>query len=168
MIRQAISPIENLSPRSTDYLVAIYALEADGTGVTTGALARRLNLKPASVTGTLRRLDRVRPRLVDYVRYRGVTLTPVGRASAQRVIRRQRLLELYLVKTLGYGWKAVRPQARQLAHAISSDFEARIASLLGDPALDSHGNPLISPVRPRPSLAGRLPDVALRRQVNSL
>jgi DtxR family Mn-dependent transcriptional regulator len=145
MIRNALRGIENLSACSTDYLMAIYALEEDGQAVTTGALARKLNLTPASVTGMLQKLAQHKPRLVNYARYRGVSLTPAGRAIALQLIRRHRLLELYLVNALGYDWDEVDAEARQLVHATSDEFEAKIASALGDPTLDPHGDPIPSP-----------------------
>ena len=93
----------------------------------------------------LQKLAQHKPRLVNYARYRGVSLTPAGRAIALQLIRRHRLLELYLVNALGYDWDEVDAEARQLVRVISDEFEAKVASALGDPTLDPHGDPIPSP-----------------------
>ncbi len=125
-----------------DYLKAIYELAEDAGRVSTSDLAERLGVKPASVTGMLQKLAEERPRLVDYERHRGVTLTPAGEKIALEIIRHHRLIELYLSEALGYQWDQVDAEAEALEHVISEQFEDRIAELLGDPKLDPHGDPI--------------------------
>lgn len=131
-----------ISHAEEDYLKAIYELEEDFGRVSTSALAERLAVKPASVTGMLQKLAEGRPKLVNYERHHGVSLTPGGRKIALEVIRHHRLLELYLAEALGYGWDQVDAEAEKLEHVISEEFEDKICALLGDPALDPHGDPI--------------------------
>src|SRR5574341_1113992 len=133
-----------LSHATEDYLKAIYELEEDFGRVTTSALAERLNVAPASVTGMLQKLAEGRPRLVNYERHHGVVLTPAGRKIALEIIRHHRLIELYLAEELGYEWDRVDAEAEQLEHVISEEFEDKIAARLGDPTVDPHGDPIPS------------------------
>lgn len=125
-----------------DYIKAIYEIEEDFGQVTTSLLAVHLGVAPASVTGMIQKLARARPRLVNYERHRGVSLTAAGRKIALEVIRHHRLLELYLAEALGYEWDKVDAEAEKLEHVISEEFEDKIAALLGDPAYDPHGDPI--------------------------
>ena len=68
-----------------------------------------------------------------------LTLTPTGKRAALEVIRHHRLLETWLVQTLGYSWDEVHEEAERLEHVISEDFERRIAAALGHPTRDPHG-----------------------------
>ena len=97
--------------------------------------------------------------LVDYTRYHGVSLTPQGQRQALKVLRHHRLLELFLVQTLGYSWEEVHAEAEVLEHVISETFEARIAAYLGDPTVDPHGDPIPSP-------DGTLPNTPTRSLVD--
>ncbi len=126
-----------------DYAKAIYALETDEGSASTTALAERLNVRPASVSGMLRKLDALG--LVVHAPYRGVSLTERGRAVALEVIRHHRLLELFLVESLGMGWDEVHAEAERLEHVLSEELEALIAAKLGNPTLDPHGDPIPSP-----------------------
>ena len=130
---------ESLTAPIQDYLKAIYELSAQHGLASTTALAERMGVAPASVTGMIQRLAAALPPLVAYRKYQGVTLTPDGELAALKVIRSHRLLETYLVQVLGYGWDAVHEEACRLEHVISPDFEARIAAALGDPQRDPHG-----------------------------
>uniref|UniRef100_A0A7C1FSN8 Manganese transport regulator n=1 Tax=Caldilinea aerophila TaxID=133453 RepID=A0A7C1FSN8_9CHLR len=122
-----------------DYLKHIYELTEDGSSATTGALAQRLNVKPASVTGMLRKLAGEDPPLVEYRKHQGVVLTAAGRRAALEVIRHHRLLEAWLVQSLGYSWDEVHEEAERLEHVISEEFERRIDAALGYPTRDPHG-----------------------------
>jgi DtxR family Mn-dependent transcriptional regulator len=130
---------EPLTQTIQDYLKTIYDLsESDGSASTT-ALAARLGIAPASVTGMIQRLAGINPPLLDYRKHQGVTLTPAGKRAALEVIRHHRLIETYLVETLGYSWDEVHAEADRLEHVISEDFEAKIAAALGNPTRDPHG-----------------------------
>ncbi|OGO22400.1 MAG: hypothetical protein A2Y54_01630 [Chloroflexi bacterium RBG_16_51_16] len=145
-----------------DYLKAIYELTAGGEPANTTALATRLGIAPASVTGMIQKLSRIKPPLVEYRKHQGVKLTAQGNKAALEVIRHHRLIEAWLVQTLGYSWDEVHAEAEQLEHAISEDFEARIASALGNPERDPHGEPIpsVNLTMPEDTL---LPLAALRK-----
>lgn len=133
---------EPLTQSIQDYLKHIYNLSADGTPASTTDLAARLGIAPASVTGMIQRLANAEPPLILYKKHQGVTLTPEGKRAALEVIRHHRLLEAWLVQTLGYAWDEVHAEAERLEHVISEDFERRIAAAMGNPLRDPHGDPI--------------------------
>ena len=122
-----------------DYLKHIYELTENGEAASTNALANKLNIKPASVTGMVQKLASSKPALVEYHKHQGVTLTKEGKKAALEVIRHHRLIEAWLVQTLGYSWDEVHEEAERLEHVISEDFERRIAAAMGHPLRDPHG-----------------------------
>lgn len=122
-----------------DYLKRIYELTEGGSPASNNDLARELEIKPASVTGMIQKLAAEKPALVEYYKHQGVTLTPAGKRAALEVIRHHRLLETWLVQTLGYSWDEVHEEAERLEHVISEDLEQRIAAALGNPIRDPHG-----------------------------
>jgi DtxR family Mn-dependent transcriptional regulator len=128
-----------LTISTQDYLKHIYELTENGESASTNALARKLNIKAASVTGMVQKLASAKPALVEYHKHQGVTLTKEGRKAALEVIRHHRLLEAWLVQTLGYSWDEVHEEAERLEHVISEDFERRIAAAMGHPTRDPHG-----------------------------
>jgi DtxR family transcriptional regulator, Mn-dependent transcriptional regulator len=125
-----------------DYLKNIFDLTRDGETASTTALAARLGIAPASVTGMVQKLAAAEPPLVHYRKHQGTTLTAEGEQAALRVIRHHRLLETYLVTMLGYSWDNVHEEACRLEHVISEEFEAKIAAALGNPERDPHGDPI--------------------------
>ncbi len=125
-----------------DYVKAVYMLEGSGEAASTNALAARLDVTPAAVSGMLRKLAGLG--LVQHERYHGVRLTERGRLVALEVIRHHRLLELFLVESLGMGWDEVHAEAEVLEHVISEELEELIAAKLGHPTLDPHGDPIPS------------------------
>lgn len=122
-----------------DYLKRIYELTECGLSASTNDLARELNVKPASVTGMIQKLAAEKPPMVEYHKHQGVMLTSAGKKAALEVIRHHRLIETWLVQTLGYSWDEVHEEAERLEHVISEDFERRIAAALGNPTRDPHG-----------------------------
>lgn len=122
-----------------DYLKNIYELTENGESATTNALARKLNISAPSVTGMVQKLASAKPALVEYQKHQGVTLTREGKKAALEVIRHHRLLEAWLMQTLGYTWDEVHEEAERLEHVISEDFESRIAAAMGHPIRDPHG-----------------------------
>ncbi len=137
-------------PRAVqDYAKAIYALQEPGARVSTSALAKRLGVSAPSVSEMIRAL--VDRGLITYEPYHGVTLTSDGIRVALEVIRRHRLLELFLAEALGVPVDRVHEEAEVLEHAISEDLEERIAATLGDPRRDPHGQPI-------PTRAGTIED----------
>ena len=123
-----------------DYLKNIYDLTEHGENASTNALAEKLKISAPSVTGMLKKLSKAKPPLVEYKKHQGVTLTKDGRRAALEVIRHHRLLEMWLVQTLGYSWDEVHEEAERLEHVISEDFERRIAAAMGHPIRDPHGD----------------------------
>jgi DtxR family Mn-dependent transcriptional regulator len=130
---------EVLTRSIQDYLKHIYELTENGESASTNALAAKLHVKPASVTGMIQKLASAKPALVEYQKHQGVTLTAAGKKAALEVIRHHRLLEAWLVQTLGYSWDEVHEEAERLEHVISEDFERRIAAAMGHPTRDPHG-----------------------------
>jgi DtxR family transcriptional regulator, Mn-dependent transcriptional regulator len=126
-----------------DYVKEIYKLEAGGQRATTSALAERLEISAPSVTSMLKKLASLG--LVKHERYHGATLTDRGERVALEVIRHHRLLEQYLVETLGLPIDAVHAEADRLEHALSEELEAHIDRTLGFPTSDPHGDPIPGP-----------------------
>lgn len=129
-----------LSPSTEDYLKAIYHLSEAGAAVGTSAIAGRLDLTPAAVTGMVKRLADTGH--VHHERYRGVRLTPTGRRAALAVVRRHRIIETYLITKLGFDWAAVHDEAERLEHAASEQLIERMAAALNAPRYDPHGAPI--------------------------
>lgn len=123
-----------------DYLKAMYLLAAEGRGITTGGLAERLGVAQPSATNMVKRLARAG--LVRHTPYHGVQFTGGGMVRAQQVVRRHRLLELYLRDVLGVALDDVHGEADRLEHALSEALETRLDDLLGHPATDPHGEPI--------------------------
>jgi DtxR family transcriptional regulator, Mn-dependent transcriptional regulator len=131
------------SPAIDDYAKAIFALQSRGEEpVSTSALAERLGITPGSVSAMLKKLDELG--LVTHEPYRGVRLTANGRLVALEVIRHHRLLERFLADALGMPWDRVHDEAEVLEHVLSEELEELIATKLGNPSMDPHGDPIPS------------------------
>jgi DtxR family Mn-dependent transcriptional regulator len=129
------------SEAADDYLKAILELSgAPEMPVSSNALAARLGVRAASVTGMLQKLAAQRPPLVLYEKHRGVRLSAAGKRRAWEIVRHHRLLELFLHDVLNYSWDEVHEEAERLEHFISERFEDRVAAILGDPQVDPHGH----------------------------
>src|SRR5947208_11479930 len=132
---------DSISAAVEDYAKAIYALQTRAQGaVTNNSLAERLGVTPASASAMVKKLDGLG--LVEHVPYRGVELTPAGRRVALEVLRHHRLLELYLAESLGVPWDRVHDEAEVLEHVLSEELEELIATKLGNPKRDPHGDPI--------------------------
>jgi DtxR family Mn-dependent transcriptional regulator len=123
-----------------DYLKTIYHLSRSEEAAGTSSIAERLNVAAASVTGMLKRL--AERGLVEHVPYYGARLTAEGEDEAVRLIRRHRVLELFLVQVLGYTWDRVHEEAERLEHAVTDELIDRMAAVLGGPEIDPHGAPI--------------------------
>ncbi len=123
-----------------DYLKVIYHLSSQGGFASTSDIAANLEVAPPSVSGMVKRLSDTG--LIEHVPYRGVTLTSQGRRAALRMIRRHRILEVYLTQQLGYDWDGVHEEADRLEHAVSDGLIERMAGALGEPQYDPHGAPI--------------------------
>lgn len=125
---------------SENFLKAVYVLQQGADRVSTNALADALDIKAPSVTDMARRLETAG--YLDYQKYKGVALTTKGREVAIKMLRRHRLLELYLMEELGYELHEVHDEAEVLEHHVSERFIEAIAHKMGDPELDPHGDPI--------------------------
>lgn len=149
-----------------DYLKII--LHAQGPGddlVSMGRVAAELGVAPGTVTAMVKTL--ADSGLVLYEPYSGVRLSPAGRQLAAHVLRRNRLIELFLVEVLGLDWSEVHAEAEHLEHAVSERIIERMDEMLGHPAVDPHGDPIPSrqgelTVTNYPSLATCILGQALR------
>jgi DtxR family transcriptional regulator, Mn-dependent transcriptional regulator len=132
---------DSISAAVEDYAKAIYALQVETEGpVTNNALAERLGVSAASASNMVKKLHGLG--LVEHAPYHGVELTKAGRRVALEVLRHHRLLELYLAQSLGVPWDRVHDEAEVLEHHISEELEELIATALGNPTHDPHGDPI--------------------------
>jgi DtxR family Mn-dependent transcriptional regulator len=131
-----------ISQTIEDYLKAIFEESNPSTRASTAVIAERMGVTPASVTSMLQRLASRTPALVDYQKHHGARLTPEGTRLALKIIRRHRLLELFLHEVLAFEWDQVHEEADRMEHAISDAFVQRIAIALQDPEWDPHGHPI--------------------------
>ena len=132
---------------------SLYLLGGGDHAVPTRELAQRLGISSPSVSEMVTRLSA--QGLVEHDRYRGQQLTKEGRKVALELVRHHRLLEMFLVRVLGYSWDEVHEEAERLEHVISERMEQRIFDLLGQPELDPHGHAI-------PTLTGKVRPVSRR------
>jgi DtxR family Mn-dependent transcriptional regulator len=125
-----------------NYVKAIYQISPspDGAAAATGKLAEALGVSPGTVTSMLKTLSE--SGLAEYAPYEGARLTDAGRVLALRVLRRHRLIELFLARTLHLTWDEVHEEAENMEHAVSDLLIDRIDAYLGYPAADPHGDPI--------------------------
>ena len=135
-------------PSSTveNYLKALYqaeAAESDQKLIPIGQLAASVGVVPGTATTMVKTLAETG--LVSYEPYTGVRLTEAGNKLAAVVLRRHRLIELFLVKVLGMSWTEVHEEAERLEHATSDRLIELIDHMLGQPSVDPHGDPIPGP-----------------------
>ncbi len=126
-----------------NYVKMIYLLANGRTNceaVATGELAQALDVSPGTVTGMLKTLSQAD--LSIYTPYEGARLTPSGQRLALSVLRRHRLVELFLAQTLKMPWDEVHEEAENIEHAVSERLVDRMDQYLGHPAVDPHGDPI--------------------------
>jgi DtxR family Mn-dependent transcriptional regulator len=140
-------------PTSTveDYLKRIYFAQERGSGglVSTGTIASAMKVAPGTVTAMIKTL--VDSGLVTYEPYMGVRLTEGGQKLATHVLRRHRLVELFLVKVMKMDWSEVHQEAEILEHVVSDRLIDRMDEMLGRPEVDPHGDPI-------PTAGGAVPE----------
>lgn len=124
-----------------NYLKTIYNLSSDNTMIVSNQkLADKLNIKPATVTEGLRKLDELK--YVVYEKSYGTRLTASGARLALNIVRRHRIWETYLVKVLEFGWDEVHEIAEELEHVKNDKLINKLATILGNPMFDPHGDPI--------------------------
>jgi DtxR family Mn-dependent transcriptional regulator len=153
-------------PPVEEYLETMLGLAEEGIPVIQARIAERLGRSAPSVSEMLDRL------IEDgYVTREGrrLSLTPSGRALAEKVVRKHRLAERLLVDVIGLEWHKVHREAGRWEHVISDDVEARLVELLGDPATCPHGNPIPGSHSAAPAVATRpLAEVGVGERVRLL
>lgn len=138
-----------LTKSEENYLKAIYQLsEHSQESVNTNLLAEQMQTKASSVTDMLKKLSE--KSLVEYKKYQGCSLTPLGKQTALMIIRKHRLWETFLVEKLKFGWEEVHDIAEQLEHIQSNKLTEKLDAFLEFPKFDPHGDPI-------PSSDGKLP-----------
>lgn len=146
------APMQEMSPAREDVVKLIFALSAEGHAVTNKLLVEALRVSAPSVSVMVKRLGD--EQLVTRSSERGIALTERGDTVALSVIRRHRLLETFLVQSLGLSWDEVHEEADLLEHAISDRLTERIDASLGHPRHDPHGDPIPSAERPHDERRG--------------
>jgi DtxR family Mn-dependent transcriptional regulator len=136
-----------------NYLKAIYALQQQGVHGDVGVneISERMATKPATVTDMLRKLSE--KQLINYEKYKRITLAPQGVASALQIVRKHRLWETFLHDKLRFSWDEVHEVAEQLEHIQSQKLTDRLDDMLGHPRYDPHGDPI-------PNAQGEMPPKA--------
>ena len=144
----------DLSSTEENYLKAIFKIaEKEHKSASTNTISKYMGTTPASVTDMLKRL--AEKALINYQKYKGVTLTVSGNKIATQLIRRHRLWEVFLVSKLRFSWEAVHDLAEELEHIYSEELVNRLDAFLDYPKFDPHGDPI-------PNAEGRF---TLRNQV---
>src|SRR6185312_9783623 len=141
--------VSELTNTAQDYLKVIWtATEWMPQPITVKQLAERMGVRAATVSDGIRRL--AENGMLRHEPYGSIELTDAGRRHAIAMVRRHRLIETFLVETLGYGWDEVHDEAEVLEHAVSDTLVDRIDAKLGHPDRDPHGDPI-------PSVDGAVP-----------
>ena len=133
--------LSELTASAQNYLKVVWAsAEWSDAPITASVIAERLSLRMSTVSEGVRKLSA--QGLLTHTPYGAVELTELGRTYALQMVRRHRLIETFLVDTLGYGWDEVHDEAELLEHAVSDLMIERIDTLLGHPTRDPHGDPI--------------------------
>lgn len=123
-----------------DYIKHIYELQSEGSKVNTSSLALKLNVSPASVSEMISKLTK--PGWIENTPYRGFSLTDNGEKIAVNLIRKHRLIEVFLHQHLGYSWDEVHVEAEKFEHVCTDKFINKLDEYLGYPKSDPHGDPI--------------------------
>jgi DtxR family Mn-dependent transcriptional regulator len=124
-----------------NYIKSVYHISKQGeASVSTNAIAKAMDTKASSVTDMIKKLSE--KNLVNYVKYKGVSLTSKGHLVAKNIIRKHRLWEVFLVEKLNFTWDKVHEVAEQLEHIKSEKLINELDAFLGFPKYDPHGDPI--------------------------
>ena len=132
-----------LSFAMREYLAEIYRLQEDEPTVSTTSLAERLNVSAPAIPRMLKRLKSAG--FVKHVPYQGVELTELGRLEALRVLRRHRILEVFLVQIMGFTWDEAHDHSDDLGQGLNDEVTDRMAEMTGHPTRCPHGEPIPGP-----------------------
>ncbi len=141
----------DLSPTMRDYLAEIYRLHDQSDAqdderisfVSTSALADLLDVSAPAVNRMVTKLREMG--LLEHEPYKGITLTEVGRREALKQLRRQRIIEAFLVRVMGFGWHEVHSEAANMSRALGDVLIERMAAMAGSPTHCPHGEPIATP-----------------------
>ena len=130
------------SPTVENYLkqILMISLERDKREVPMGMISESLKVTPGTATSMVKNLEK--EGWLSYKSRKGVKLTASGRKLGMNILRRHRLLETFLVETLGLDWSEIHDEAEELEHAISEKVLERLDEFLGKPRHDPHGHPI--------------------------
>jgi DtxR family Mn-dependent transcriptional regulator len=123
-----------------NYLKALLALSDERGKVTVSDLSRSLGVSTPSTNSMVKKL--AERGLVNYQKYKPLSLTPAGHKAAALIVRKHRLTEMFLVEQMGFGWEEVHAIAEQIEHVKSPDLFQRMDELMGHPTVDPHGSPI--------------------------
>ena len=133
--------MDNISQTEENYLKAIYKISTpDRKPASTNAISKAMDTSAASVTDMVKRLSD--KGLINYAKYKGVTLTKNGYQIATMLIRNHRIWEVFLFEKLNFSWDEVHEVAEQLEHIKSDSLIDRLDEYLGHPKFDPHGDPI--------------------------
>ena len=134
-----------------DYIKVIFNLQQHMQGaIKTTVIAEALGVQPSSVTDMIKKLSDLE--WISYVPYQGVLLTQKGQLLGSNIVRRHRILEMFLYRELGMSWELIHDEAERLEHAVSDEVIGRMDMKLGNPQFDPHGDPI-------PQEDGRVPSI---------
>jgi DtxR family Mn-dependent transcriptional regulator len=123
-----------------NYLKALFNLSKENGEVNVKELSTVLDIKMPTVTSMIQKL--AKKKLVYYESYKPPRLTDKGKKEAALIIRKHRLMEMFLVQRMGFGWEEVHAIAEQIEHIHSPVFFEKMDELLGYPKMDPHGSPI--------------------------
>lgn len=133
--------LPNISQTEENYLKAIFNIcEKADKPAGTNDISNAMQTSAASVTDMLKRLSE--KKLINYEKYKGVTLTEGGNRVATQLIRKHRLWETFLVEKLQFSWDKVHDIAEQLEHIKAPELVEKLDDFLGNPKFDPHGDPI--------------------------
>ncbi len=142
-----------------DYLGIIFKHQDSNGEIKPNTIAEKLTVSNAAVTDMLKKL--AKDGLVNYKKYKGISLTKNGENFARNIVRRHRLWEVFLYQVLGMPWDKVHEEANRLEHASSDELMNKIDEMLNFPEYDPHGDPI-------PTKEGKVPEIKKHRPLSEL
>lgn len=136
-----------------NYLKQVYLLSQDASTVPMGKLAQRMEVVPGTATTMVKAMEK--EGWIRYIPRKGVEITADGTHQALKILRKHRIVEMFLVEVLKLDWSEVHEEAEALEHAMSDKLVEHIDDFLGHPSFDPHGDPI-------PSKSGALTPQILR------